>query len=47
MNYYKRIPETKSNCTVFKVIHVSQKYLNCKKDVEKICLSIKNLICST
>ena len=46
MNYYKRTSETK-NYTVFKVMQVTQQYLNCKKDVEKICWSIKKLISST
>ena len=44
MNYYNKIQEAKRNCTVIKVTQVTQKYLNRKKDVEKICSYIKKLI---
>lgn len=46
MNYYDRSSETKQR-TVFKVVTVSQEYINCKKEVDKISLSIKKLIAST
>ena len=46
MNYYNRIPETKQG-TVFKVMTVSQKYIDCKKDVDKVCMAIKKLLTST
>ena len=46
MNYYDRSSEKKQS-TVFKVVTVSQEYINCKKEVDKISLSIKKLIAST
>lgn len=46
MNYYNRSSESKQK-TVFKVMMVSQEYINCKKAVDKISLSIKKLIAST
>lgn len=46
MNYYNKISEKKQR-TVFEVMTVSQEYLNCKKSVERISLSIKKLIAST
>ena len=45
MNYYNRKSETKQG-TVFNVMVVSQEYLNCKKAVEKVGMSIKKLIAS-
>lgn len=46
MNYYERISE-KKNRIVYNVMRVSQQYIDCKKEVEKICFSIKRLIAST
>ena len=46
MNYYDRSSETKQR-TVFKVVMISQEYINCKKEVDKISLSVKKLIAST
>lgn len=46
MNYYNRNPETKQSM-VFKVMVVSHEYTNCKKAVDKVCMSIKKLIAST
>lgn len=46
MNYYERSSETKGGI-VFTVMQVSQKYIDCKKEVEKITLSIRKLIAST
>lgn len=45
MNYYNRIPEIKN--TVIKIMVVSQEYINCKKEVDKVYWSVKKLIAST
>lgn len=42
---YMKNTETQTG-TTFKVMMVSQEYINCKKDVDKLCLSIKKLMAS-
>lgn len=46
MNYYTKNAETQTK-TVFKIMVVSQEYINCEKAVDKVSWSIKKLIAST